>query len=772
MNRAGWSVFLLLLALVISSSSYAQTHITGKVLDGDSRCGLECANIVVLQGSRGRIISFCPADQNGCFSLLVANNGNYKVEVSFVGYKTLVQEIKCNGESIDLGDICLEKTNDQLSEAMVVSRQVIRRESDRIVYDASSDPDAARLFMSEFMRKIPGLKEGARRGRLEYKGDEIGQILIDGKHNTVINTGRQYAMSFIKANYLKTIELVLPGSPEYQNKTPILLLSLKKELPYGFASQIRGGAGSLGDLSASPDVVVNMPLMSIGFNYAYRFNDRPELVRKTERTVFDPDNGDVLDNLAFETVSRSSGASHVFSADASTSLKKIVLNGSLNTSLSKDYDTRKTFRGDEASVSDNERIMPFSLNGGLSAVYSWSKTNRITLKYTCSDRSYHETLNSYAGVTENEVDNRQHNVGITLMLRDQSRLSKWALRAESGVMVRKYGNVSNYWDNTVSGMDYQQVVSYLKGMYAGYVNGNKFSYSVSMDAEYVDNTGQYIDGGPSLDYNDVNIVPSAGFKARLGNNNYLSAVFAYHSQRPGANQLSMYSNASNPYDVSVGNANLKGTEVYEYSLTDVCERPEKLMKRAILSVSYLASPGAIENVRYVSSENKSTSTYINLLAKNDIVFHSLFEFSLPGNSTLSIGPELIRRSYDISEEYSNDYWLFRLSQDFVTSIKGFEIRENFNLRPFSNSALSTSFDMEPRMDVSISRYWSGPKVGASIDFNDILNGRGFKRTSSEYINYTQNTYSQQYGRSISASVYWRFGKFKNHSGVSHSSYDL
>lgn len=101
------------------------------------------------------------------------------------------------------------------------------------------DPDAHRMNMTEFMEKIPELKQDyANRGKLSYEDVPIREILIDDKENGLINQARQYPMKFIQASYMSKIELVLPGSPEYGNEEPILLITLEEKLPVGFASEL------------------------------------------------------------------------------------------------------------------------------------------------------------------------------------------------------------------------------------------------------------------------------------------------------------------------------------------------------------------------------------------------------------------------------------------------------------------------------------------------------------------------------------------------------
>lgn len=103
---------------------------------------------------------------------------------------------------MDLGKIRLKEDNEELDAAGIFAKTLIKKESDRIVYDVSADPDAARMNMSAFMSKVPGLKMSVRNGDLEYGHIPLEKILIDDKENDMISKSRQYPMSFIKADYM------------------------------------------------------------------------------------------------------------------------------------------------------------------------------------------------------------------------------------------------------------------------------------------------------------------------------------------------------------------------------------------------------------------------------------------------------------------------------------------------------------------------------------------------------------------------------------------
>ena len=221
------NITLSLVALLgICGSVSGQTVVSGTVRDPSTSGPLGYADIVASKGKK--VLGYAVSDEQGAFILRVYEEGPCSIVISYTGRKSRSFNLKCTGEAVSLGNIELELSTEQISEAKVTSKRLIKKEADRLVYDAGSDPEARHIDMFKFMAKIPGLKMSTSSGKLEYKQKEISRILIDGKRSIVINARRQYPMEFISADHMKTIELVLPGSPEYSNNEPILLITLKK----------------------------------------------------------------------------------------------------------------------------------------------------------------------------------------------------------------------------------------------------------------------------------------------------------------------------------------------------------------------------------------------------------------------------------------------------------------------------------------------------------------------------------------------------------------
>lgn len=111
---------LLLLLLFISSISYAQHQVTGKLVAGDTGEPIPFASIIL----KGETRYTTTTDDNGKYSISLPS-GEGVLVASFVGYKSA--EVKISGRSIV--DITLELDATTLDEAMVVAYGVVKKGS-------------------------------------------------------------------------------------------------------------------------------------------------------------------------------------------------------------------------------------------------------------------------------------------------------------------------------------------------------------------------------------------------------------------------------------------------------------------------------------------------------------------------------------------------------------------------------------------------------------------------------------------------------------------
>ena len=174
---------------------------------------------------------------------------------------------------------------ERLKEAVVTANSCLSRESDRIVYDVTADSTVAAMSMSAVIQKIPSLVAAGADGKLEYDGAPIVKILVDDKHNFLINSERQYPMRFIQGSYMRKIELLFPGTPENPEKNPVLKITLDAPLPYGAAARISGAGSTCPEAESSVDVCGNTPILTAGANYDFSYRNSPQLYSSVEKIL-------------------------------------------------------------------------------------------------------------------------------------------------------------------------------------------------------------------------------------------------------------------------------------------------------------------------------------------------------------------------------------------------------------------------------------------------------------------------------------------------------
>ena len=784
-------VLLTVLSAGSVSLSAAVTVVTGKVTDMEDRRPVEFANVAALD-AEGRIAAICATDRDGMFSLRVHKEGKYRLNISFLGYAVYERIVECAGEAIELGEIRLKRSSEEIDAAQVTDRSPIRKEADRIVYDVLADPDAWRLNMSEFMSKIPGLEKSPRDGKLEYDNVAVTKVLVNEKNSPLINAARQYPMNFIRADYMSKIELVLPGSPEYGNDTPVLLITLDRELPLGAAAEIDAEASSSNSYSVSPDAVANIPVMSVGVNYRFNFTGNPATGTRTERTVYDDAASGAAVPLSVresEDMSQTESQSHRIGVNLFRSFFKEHLD--VTFSMNTDYSRSETrsesssietvsdgTRTESGSSSANTNVSPFRFNAGMEASYSWDRSNMLGFRYTYYNR--YSSTDEYLDYVPDgsQVHNfgtssaKEHNAELSLRLRPKKRTGTWSFNTSAGYIFRDYDDRDTYGSGYTGGLDYVQGVAYLRGSFSGSLAGRKLMYGLSINLEHVGSRGQNLGSGSPLDYNEFNIVPGASMIWRASRTTRISAGYSCHNRRPSQEYLDPYVDSSDPYNITAGNPDLKGELTHHARASITQNLPWKWFDNISLDGSYRITGNAIERVSTTNADNVTTTTYMNIGRKQLSQIGLSMLFRPARKVTVKLSGQAGNSSYSISDTQDNSYWSFSMNEMCVARLKWFVIIQNFRLTPTLTSAQTRGFRMDPQLSFGISRYWEKIRLTTSIGCDDILHGRSPRQSIIGGENFMQTMLSQRLGRSVYFSINWSIGKFRNTPNVQHRPYDF
>lgn len=247
-------VFIL---FVFSFSAVAQTaskanngFVQGTVLDEETKKPVHLATLRILNKTDSAYIAGGATDENGKFKLSIAS-GEYYLEISFIGYKTVSKEFSISVKTKDysFGDILLEEGSIELGQAVIeaeIPNIVVK--GDTIEYNASSYSSQESDMLEDIVKNIPGI-ELDENGNITANGKPVTKILVDGKE--FFGNDIPLALSNLPANMIKKLQLYKEESETakvtgFKDKDPqqVLNLVVKEELKQSAFGEVKGGYGS------------------------------------------------------------------------------------------------------------------------------------------------------------------------------------------------------------------------------------------------------------------------------------------------------------------------------------------------------------------------------------------------------------------------------------------------------------------------------------------------------------------------------------------------
>ncbi|NRD19086.1 carboxypeptidase-like regulatory domain-containing protein [Winogradskyella eckloniae] len=189
-----FNLFLCFVVLTsLTTLSYAQTTITGKIIDSDMSSPLPGANIIVKGTSNGATTNF-----DGDFTLTTDLKSG-EVIISYVGFVS--QTIAFSGNT-DLGTVTLMSSNVGLDEIMIVASVAVDRKTPVAVSTIKAEEIAIKLGTQEFpeiLKSTPGVyatRQGGGYGdsRINLRGfsSENVAVMINGVPVNDMENGAVY----------------------------------------------------------------------------------------------------------------------------------------------------------------------------------------------------------------------------------------------------------------------------------------------------------------------------------------------------------------------------------------------------------------------------------------------------------------------------------------------------------------------------------------------------------------------------------------------------
>ena len=277
--------FIIFFALILTLQGYSQGNavISGRVIEQSNKSPIPYANIILSSDKNDEMLTGTITETDGRFVLNGVAQGNYNINISFIGYETKIMNIlvgKLN-EVFDLGRIELQTSAESLDEVVIsAKREIVSASLDRKSFNIESNISQAGGSAMDAMRNLPGVTIDPE-GKVLLRGSDKVTVLIDGKQSSLTGFGNQKGLENLPASNIERIEIINNPSAKYDSKglAGIVNIIYKKESKVGFNGDVGLNIG-VGELTSRKDNLPNImnkysftPKLNPAVNINYRSNN-------------------------------------------------------------------------------------------------------------------------------------------------------------------------------------------------------------------------------------------------------------------------------------------------------------------------------------------------------------------------------------------------------------------------------------------------------------------------------------------------------------------
>jgi hypothetical protein len=244
--------FLLFFLTGMVNASAQKKTISGSLIDTFNNDKIESATVTLIRASDSILLGFTHSDQEGAFSLKVAEASKYIILISYPGFADYTDVFTSDAApTIALGKIVLFTRENLLSEFVVRQKTgAILIKGDTTEYAADSFKVDANANVEALLKKLPGLQVD-KNGQITAQGEKVQKILVDGEEffsddPAVVNRNLQ-AKTIDKVQIFdkKSENAAFTGIDDGQ-RTKTINLQLKDKYKKGYFGKLATGGGDNG----------------------------------------------------------------------------------------------------------------------------------------------------------------------------------------------------------------------------------------------------------------------------------------------------------------------------------------------------------------------------------------------------------------------------------------------------------------------------------------------------------------------------------------------
>ncbi len=244
------SIILFLTLNAFLSFAQSDVLVSGSVTDKKTDATLPYVTVIIKKEVDSTLAAGTITDDDGRFTISKIKTGNYFIEVSFVGYATIIQPLFVGSLSafLDVGTISLMEDTKQLQQIEIIAKQdEVSGKMDKKTFVLENNVTQNGGSVLQAIQNAPGVT--VQDGKVQIRGSDKVVVLIDGNQTALTGFGTQAGLDNIPASAIDRIEIINNPSAKYDanGNAGIINIIYKKNIQQGFNGKtgLSLGAGAL-----------------------------------------------------------------------------------------------------------------------------------------------------------------------------------------------------------------------------------------------------------------------------------------------------------------------------------------------------------------------------------------------------------------------------------------------------------------------------------------------------------------------------------------------
>ena len=242
---------LLVSSIVLLSlqTTLAQNSGVSGILTDEKSSPLPRATVMLINAGDSTMEKFTISDNNGKFAFDKLKEGDYLLQVSYVGYQNINKPISLKtGNKLSLGKILMKEQSELLDKVTIEADRIpMLIKKDTVEYNAGAFDTRPGATVEELLRKLPGV-EVENDGTIKAQGKTVNKVLVDGKE--FFGNDPQIATKNLPADAMDKVQIFDQLSEMSQftgvddgTRDKTINLTLKEDKKNGLFGNVEGGYG-------------------------------------------------------------------------------------------------------------------------------------------------------------------------------------------------------------------------------------------------------------------------------------------------------------------------------------------------------------------------------------------------------------------------------------------------------------------------------------------------------------------------------------------------